>query len=355
MRLVVVFFQPLCGFFTGVIMDYIHVKNLEKYHPGYKDRELKWFKCYFRMVNADPDFELLCEVDKWRFVALVMLELQNQNPLPIDDKYFVRKGFDVKKRRMSLTLQMLHNSVDIVTGEDYKPVIEGMGCIYFLQIATKKMIKIGFTKHLQIRIKEIEKHSGENLEFLYAHKGTIQLENTYHQKFKQYQIAPEWYKVMQVIFSFIQELRQDPAIIDVTESYDSRNPGVTQSKSKSKIRIEEEKDILQTFNTARKLYPGTKRGNPTEFENFVKKHKDWRQVLPLLKEAVKKQIKWRTEAGGEFRPPWKNFSTWINQRCWEDEVVVGDSGLCLVCGTVATRWTTIDGKDIYFCSDEHKP
>jgi len=36
-------------------MDYLHIKNLEAYHPGYKDRDLKWFKCYFKMVNADPE------------------------------------------------------------------------------------------------------------------------------------------------------------------------------------------------------------------------------------------------------------------------------------------------------------
>lgn len=99
-------------------MDYLHVKNLEKYHPGYKDRDLKWFKCYFRTVNADPEFEMLCEIDKWRFVALIMLELQYQKPIPLDDAYFKRKGFDIKKRPMSLTLQMLQGSVEVVTGDE---------------------------------------------------------------------------------------------------------------------------------------------------------------------------------------------------------------------------------------------
>ncbi len=98
-------------------MDYIHIKNLEKYHPGYKDRDLKWFKCYFKMVNADPEFEMLCEIDKWRFVALIMLELQYQKPIPLDDNYFKRKGFDIKKRSMSLTVQMLQESVEVVTGD----------------------------------------------------------------------------------------------------------------------------------------------------------------------------------------------------------------------------------------------
>lgn len=101
-------------------MEYLHIKNLEAYHPGYKDRDLKWFKCYFKMVNADPEFEMLCEIDKWRFVAFIMLELQYQKPIPLDEKYLKRKGFDFRKRSISLTIQMLHNSIEVVTG-DPKP------------------------------------------------------------------------------------------------------------------------------------------------------------------------------------------------------------------------------------------
>jgi hypothetical protein len=99
-------------------MEYLHVKNLEKYHPGYKDRDLKWFKCYFKMVNADPEFEMLCEIDKWRFIAFIILELQYQKPIPLESAYLTRKGFDLKKRSISLSLQVLHNSVEVVTSDD---------------------------------------------------------------------------------------------------------------------------------------------------------------------------------------------------------------------------------------------
>ena len=48
-------------------MKYIHVENLEKYHPGYKDRELIWAKTYFTMLFGDAEFELIeNETDKWR-------------------------------------------------------------------------------------------------------------------------------------------------------------------------------------------------------------------------------------------------------------------------------------------------
>ncbi|MCG3177021.1 MAG: hypothetical protein MOGMAGMI_01985 [Candidatus Omnitrophica bacterium] len=98
-------------------MQYIHVKNLEKYHPGYKDRNLQWCKAYFTMVNADPQFEMVPEVDKWRFLALVMLELQIKRPVPYDTNYLMRKGFNDKEHPISLSLQMLQNFIEVVTEE----------------------------------------------------------------------------------------------------------------------------------------------------------------------------------------------------------------------------------------------
>jgi len=98
-------------------VQYLTVKNLELYHPGYKDRVLHWCKTHFKMLNADPEFEELCEIDKWRFMAFVMLELQIKKPVPLNPEYLKRKGFDLQKRPISLTIQMLHNFVNTVTQE----------------------------------------------------------------------------------------------------------------------------------------------------------------------------------------------------------------------------------------------
>ncbi len=103
-------------------MEQIHIKNLEKYHPNYKDRELIWCKVYFKMVNAEPEFEMMPEIDKWRFVAFIILELQTKQPTPIDPQYLTRKGFDLKKRPISLTIQMLHNFIEVCNGVDEKTV-----------------------------------------------------------------------------------------------------------------------------------------------------------------------------------------------------------------------------------------
>lgn len=99
---------------------------------------------------------------------------------------------------------------------------------------------------------------------------------------------------------------------------------------KEKINKKENKTEKEVFDEFRKLYKGTKRGLDTEFDNFKKKHKDYKQVLPILKESYLKQEEIRDikTSKGEFVPQYANLQTWINQRRWEieDELfdVVGD-------------------------------
>ena len=97
-------------------MEHIHIRNLEKFHPGYKDRRLQWAKIYFDMVQGDPDCELIeSEIDWARLVKMILLELRARKPLPNSDRYWVKNGFDIKKRSMSLTIKMLHNFIETVT------------------------------------------------------------------------------------------------------------------------------------------------------------------------------------------------------------------------------------------------
>jgi hypothetical protein len=106
-------------------MQYIHVRNLEKYHPGYKDRELKWAKICFEMVQGDPDCEMITsEIDWARLIKFIILELKAQKPLPLNDWFLKKNNFDLKKRPMSLTLKMLHNFIDVVTEDSNSCVLE---------------------------------------------------------------------------------------------------------------------------------------------------------------------------------------------------------------------------------------
>lgn len=94
-------------------MKYIHVKKLDKYHPGYKDRKLKWAKIYFDLMHGDSDFEVLDEIDRGRFISFIMLELQNQKPIPYDENYLSKKGFRFDLRQLPETLANLTKQVEI--------------------------------------------------------------------------------------------------------------------------------------------------------------------------------------------------------------------------------------------------
>jgi hypothetical protein len=78
--------------------------------------------------------------------------------------------------------------------------------------------------------------------------------------------------------------------------------------------IPKEKEIVspeerQLFDDFRLRYSGKKRGFDTEFNNFRKRHKDWKQVLTIL---VDLKLEFGTEK--RFIP---HFQTFINQRKWE--------------------------------------
>lgn len=77
--------------------------------------------------------------------------------------------------------------------------------------------------------------------------------------------------------------------------------------------------IPEEFLRAYKIYPGTKR-KVYDYTRFVK-HKDHADCLKLLVPAIRREIQWKMNCRkkGEFEPSWKMFSTWINQRCWEQE------------------------------------
>jgi len=83
---------------------------------------------------------------------------------------------------------------------------------------------------------------------------------------------------------------------------------------------EEEKQMFKEFWT---VYPGTKRGVDVEFGNFIKKYKkEWRTILPLLKNRLDYQFKAKQirKSKGWFVPEWKFMSTWINNRGWEEVI-----------------------------------
>lgn len=85
---------------------------------------------------------------------------------------------------------------------------------------------------------------------------------------------------------------------------------------------DKEDKYMLVFEEARKLYPGVKNGLEVEFKNFQKKNKDWKDILPKLKESIQSQINHRIKlknSNASFIPSWKHFQTWINKKCWTEE------------------------------------
>ena len=89
--------------------------------------------------------------------------------------------------------------------------------------------------------------------------------------------------------------------------------------------VSQEKILFEEF---RKIYLGTKRGLDVEFANFCKKHKDWRDVVPYLKVNYERQIEAKKSQRGSIDPRYeKHLQTYINQRCWEEEINYGSNSI----------------------------
>lgn len=104
-------------------MQTVHIKNLERYNPKYTDRQLVWGKIYLSILH-DPQFDNINEIDLWRFIAFILLELQLKKPVPMEQRYFSMMRVDAKKRPMSLTLQMLHTFIEVRNTDLEKSVYE---------------------------------------------------------------------------------------------------------------------------------------------------------------------------------------------------------------------------------------
>ena len=115
----------------------------------------------------------------------------------------------------------------------------------------------------------------------------------------------------------------------VTKNGNSALPklGHTKDIVTKDIITKHKKEIYkEKFEIFRKKYPGTKRGLDTEYDNFKKKNKNYKEIVDLLLPAIETQIevhaeKIRQEA---FCPEWKHLKTWINQKCWEEETVINE-------------------------------
>ena len=91
--------------------------------------------------------------------------------------------------------------------------------------------------------------------------------------------------------------------------------------------IKELKEKFESFVKKYKKAGGRVRGVDTEFNDFSKRHKDWKEIIPYLNIALEKEMKEREMAriGKKFYPEMKNLQTYLGKkRAWEMYVTVGE-------------------------------
>ncbi len=143
-------------------METVHVINLEKYQPGYTDRHHRWAKVYYDIL-LDPDFQSLDEIDRYRYISLILYEtFLMGKPLVLTSTNLALLGWDKKKKRIPLSLQMLHTFVESVTDDSKERNVEKSRVEYIKKSRVEKSKYLDFVfltseeyKKLFIRYGEI--------------------------------------------------------------------------------------------------------------------------------------------------------------------------------------------------------
>lgn len=118
----------------------------------------------------------------------------------------------------------------------------------------------------------------------------------------------------------IAQKSDDEIVRWVKETAIKLNPMLILDENKIK-----ESDILDEFSDAYHAYPGTKLSIKKECATFIKAVGGLaaaKKTVGKLLDAIAKE-KAHKEAlakAGRFVPEWKHFKTWLNNRCWEQQL-----------------------------------
>lgn len=106
---------------SGGGMTTIHVKNIEKYQPKYKDgRRLLWIRWDLDSIS-DYKITKLTPEQRWLLVGLICLEVKNKGPIPWDE-IWISDQLGFAKNHIHKHLLMLQTLELIVT--DCNDIIE---------------------------------------------------------------------------------------------------------------------------------------------------------------------------------------------------------------------------------------
>jgi hypothetical protein len=69
------------------------------------------------MLNSNYYFENIDDIDKWRLIALIMLESQMKKPIPLNEKWLLKK-ISNNERSMSETIRNLDNFIQVTENDN---------------------------------------------------------------------------------------------------------------------------------------------------------------------------------------------------------------------------------------------
>lgn len=95
-------------------MDSLHVRNLEKYQPNYKDgRHLVWIRWDIHALRQ-REISMLTPAQRWLFISLIGIETHLENPVPMDINWLADEA-KYPKNCISKDLNMLRELQLVVT------------------------------------------------------------------------------------------------------------------------------------------------------------------------------------------------------------------------------------------------
>jgi len=83
-------------------------------------------------------------------------------------------------------------------------------------------------------------------------------------------------------------------------------------------KTREDKNYVQNFDIFYSAYP-LKKGKQAALKSWIKNKPDIEVCLDAIKTQTAEKIK--LKLAKEFCPEWPNPVTWLNQGCWEDEII----------------------------------
>lgn len=80
------------------------------------------------------------------------------------------------------------------------------GTVYFV-LSGKNRVKIGFAKDVQSRIRDLQVAHHTELKLLHTVEGTSRTEAEFHERFREYRVNGEWFKLAGALLKFLSKVK----------------------------------------------------------------------------------------------------------------------------------------------------